>query len=416
MRGSFALAIAIVCWVSVTSGVEPAPKTAIEFKGNAAVSQLVDIDTLRRISTSLQKSGKNLILEGTRGEKDVTLFQKAAPAVVFILAGKTAIGSGGIISQNGDVITNWHVVRSNSQIIVVLKPYNSADLKKELAFAARVEKIDQIADLALLKIINPPVRLPILSLGDSASLNVGQDVHAIGHPEGEVWTYTKGIISQIRANYQWKTEEGIAHRANVIQTQTPINPGNSGGPLLDDGGRLVGINSFKSGGEALNYAVSVDTIKEFLSRESNREVPENRPQVTRELRCTEGYDTMRRGWNDIVGCYQDAVGAPPDVWFVFRLRNQAPNYTAMDSDTSGRASKIDLIRKGRDPQWQSTDLYLDSNCDGIVDLIATQRKGSDEVLSSRLPPTNLKMTTLAAELHSALQKKIIPYGGLRVCQ
>ena len=370
-----------------------------------------------RIASTLQKLGKNLILESTRGERDIAVFQKAASAVVFVLAGKDSVGSGVIISRDGRVLTNWHVVGDDPKPVVVLKPKDSAELKKELAFVATVIKVDEVADLALLKIVNPPPSLSFLSLGAASSLNVGQDVHAIGHPQGEVWTYTRGIISQVRANYEWKTEEGITHRANIIQTQTPINPGNSGGPLLDDSARLIGINSFRHrSGEGLNYAVSVDTINEFLSREGSREVARRQAPRARELKCTESYDTLRRGWNDIIGCYQDSVSPPPDVWFVFRERTKVPAYVAMDSDTSGKSSKIDLVKKGLDSQWKTTELYVDSDCDGTVDLIMSAKEGSNEPSSSRLPPPNLKMTALAKELDSALKTGKVPYARLRVCQ
>jgi Trypsin-like peptidase domain len=90
-------------------------------------------------------------------------------------------------------------------------------------------------------------------------------VHAIGHPTGEYWTYTKGVVSQFRPNYPWSAD-GTGHRANVIQTQTPINPGNSGGPLLSDDGKLVGVNSFKSiGSDGLNFAVAASEVREFLN-------------------------------------------------------------------------------------------------------------------------------------------------------
>src|SRR6516164_8816313 len=86
-----------------------------------------------------------------------------------------------------------------------------------------------------------------------------------------VWTYTTGIISQYRQAYEWQTKDDpIKHMADVIQTQTPINPGNSGGPLLSDSSSLIGVNSFKSAGEALNYAVSVDEARRFLARSSDR--------------------------------------------------------------------------------------------------------------------------------------------------
>jgi hypothetical protein len=248
-------------------------------------------------------------------------------------------------------------------------------------------------------------------------LNVGQDVHAIGHPQGEVWTYTRGIVSQIRANYEWKTEEGITHRANIIQTQTPINPGNSGGPLLDENARVIGINSFRHrSGEGLNYAVSVDTINDFLSRQGSREVARRQTRRAGELKCKEGYDTAGRGWNDIIGCYQDSVAPPPDIWFVYRARTEFPSYVAMDSDTSGNSSKIDLVKKGLDSQWKTTELYVDSDCDGTVDLIMSAKEGSGEPNSSRLPPPNLRLTTLAKEIESGLKSRRIPYPRLRVCR
>ena len=308
------------------------------------------------------------------------------------------------------------MVGSNPNVIVVLKPRDSAELKKELAFSALVERIDQGSDLALLRIIAPPSALPFLSLGGSSSLNVGQDVHAIGHPQGEVWTYTRGIISQVRSNYEWKTEEGSVHRANVIQTQTPINPGSSRGPLLDDAGTLIGINSFQTPGtQGLNYAVSISTIEDFLARQGTPQV-QGPPSSGQRLQCTEGYDSMRRGWEDIIGCYQDAVAPPPDVWAIFRSRTERPAYLAMDSDTSGRSGKIDLVKKGLDSQWVVTELYIDSDCNGTVDLITRGVRRSSDASSSRLPPPNLRLTALAKELDAALKTGTVPYRNLRVCQ
>jgi Trypsin-like peptidase domain len=375
----------------------------------------VDMETVRRVGFTLQKLERNLILERTRGEKDIAVYQKAAPAVVLVLAGKDNIGSGALISADGSVLTNWHVVAGNQTATVVLKPKNSAELKRELAFSAVVEKVDEVSDLALLRISNPPRALSFLSLGGNSPISVGQDVHAIGHPQGEVWTYTRGIISQYRPNYDWKTEEGISHKANVIQTQTPINPGNSGGPLLDDNGRLIGINSFRrAGGEGLNYAVSVDTIKDFLSRQGDRETAQTSNSGTRNLKCTEGYDSLRRGWNDIIGCFQDAVAPPPDIWFVYRLRGQAAIYIAMDSDTSGKSGKIDLVEKTLAPDWKRTELYVDNDCDGTADLIISKVDGGEA--GSRLAPANLRMNALAREIVTALKNGRIPYRNLRVCE
>lgn len=205
----------------------------------------INAATAQRIVSALQVVGKTLILEQTRGQADVEVYRKAAQAVVFVTdAEGKSVGSGAIIDATGHVVTNWHVVRDQSKVFVVLKPRDSADLKKELFFVAVVEKTDEVADLALLRILNPPAALKFLQLGDEQTIAVGQDVHAIGHPQGETWTYTKGVVSQLRDNYEWSPGDGRTHKAKVIQTQTPINPGNSGGPLLDDNARLIGINSF----------------------------------------------------------------------------------------------------------------------------------------------------------------------------
>ena len=403
---------------SSTPSQTPEIKTPVIPKGLLlALSQIRIGADVPRIASTLQKLGKNLILESTRGERDIAIFQKAAPAVVFVLSGKDRVGSGVLISRDGQVLTNWHVVGNDPKPVVVLKPKDSTELKKELAFLATAIKVDEVADLALLKIVNPPPSLSFLPLGAASSLNVGQDVHAIGHPQGEVWTYTRGIISQVRANYEWKTEEGITHRANIIQTQTPINPGNSGGPLLDENARVVGINSFRHrSGEGLNYAVSVDTINEFLSTPGSREVARVQAPRASELKCKESYDTLGRGWNDIIGCYQDSVAPPPDVWVVYRDRTKAIAYVAMDSDTSGKSGKIDLVKKSLDTEWKNTELYVDSDCDGTVDLIMSAKEGSNEPSSSRLPPPNLRMIVLAKEINGAIKTGKIPYPKLRVCQ
>src|SRR5665213_2645903 len=132
---------------------------------------------------------------------------------------------------------------------------------------------DEIADLALVQVQDAPSDVPIVAIGKTDSVEIGDDVHAIGHPTGEDWTYTKGIVSQIRRDYKWTGDEDhLTHEATVIQTQTPINPGNSGGPLIDNDLQIVGINSFKSEGEGLNFAVSADDINSFLSRNQDRTV------------------------------------------------------------------------------------------------------------------------------------------------
>jgi S1-C subfamily serine protease len=111
----------------------------------------------------------------------------------------------------------------------------------------------------------PTGRTPI-RLGDSSEIVVGADVRAIGHPRGNEWSYTKGIISQYRRGFEWAYADKTSHKADVIQTQTPINPGNSGGPLLSESGTLIGVNAFGNGeAQGLNFAVSIDNVRKFLA-------------------------------------------------------------------------------------------------------------------------------------------------------
>src|SRR5581483_12284238 len=126
---------------------------------------------------------------------------------------------------------------------IVLKPtVEGAKPTDKDVLTADVIKTDQVADLALLKMVHPPEGRTPIAFGDFAKVNVGDDVNAIGHPTGEAWTYTKGYVSQIRRGYKWQADDGLAHDADVIQTQTPINPGNSGGPLLNSAGQIIGVN------------------------------------------------------------------------------------------------------------------------------------------------------------------------------
>ena len=371
-----------------------------------------DREIERQIASVLQKLGKTLILERTRGAKEIAVYRKAAPAVVFVVAKKGntkefSTGSGAIIDGKGHVITNWHVVENHPHIFVVFKPKDSADLKKELVFAATVEKDDQVADLALLKINNPPKAFATLRLGDMSTLSVGQDVHAIGHPEGQVWTYTKGIISQIRPNFEW-----LGHRAKVIQTQTPINPGSSGGPLLDDNGRIIGVNSFYSTkGRGLNYAVAVDVVQTFLKRKGSRKAPTTRRSkaVTKRPECPETYDATGQGWPNILGCYARVSTPPPDVWIVLRGAEGPLAYVAFDWMNGGQIDKVVIVKD------QSNYHFIDIDCDGSVDVVGHQFKDK-EIDRYRNPSKPLRMVTLAKELDNALKTRKIPYATLRVCQ
>ncbi len=362
------------------------------------------------VSSALMKVGKNLVLEDTRGAKEVSAYRKVAPAVVFVISKNEAFGSGVVIDKKGYIITNWHVVGDSPNVVVVFKPKNSAALKKELAYTAQVKKIDKRRDLALLKINTLPKNLSYMKLGNSSSLAVGQDVHAIGHPKGEIWTYTKGFVSQIRSNYKWTSQTGSTHRATVVQTQTPISPGSSGGPLFDDKGNLIGINSFQFPGESLNYAVAVNEVKSFLTSKKKKRAKAGR--AASKLRCTVSYDTTGRGWTDIQGCHYKSSSSLPDLWRVYRNPKEHSAYVALDSKCRGVIDTVIL----REKQKRKNVYYFDTDCDGIVDVIGLQYDGKKEIDSYKKPSKRISIRSLAKELDVALKNKKIPFPSLRICQ
>jgi serine protease DegQ len=163
------------------------------------------------------------------------------------------LGSGVIVSPNGYILTNNHVVEGADEIEVVLNDTRHA--------AAKVIGTDPESDLAVLKI--ELEKLPTIVLGDSNALEVGDQVLAIGNPFGVGQTVTSGIVSA-----QGRNQLGINTFENFIQTDAAINPGNSGGALVDSQGNLLGINTAiysRSGGSmGIGFAIPVATAKMVL--------------------------------------------------------------------------------------------------------------------------------------------------------
>ena len=204
--------------------------------------------------------------------------QKAAPAVVSINTSKApkksghgrdpwfrffygdqgdepaaGLGSGVIVSSSGYILTNNHVIEGADEIEVILNDARHA--------RAKVIGTDPDSDLAILKIELD--KLPVIVLGNSDSLQVGDQVLAIGNPFGVGQTVTSGIVSALGRN-----QLGINTFENFIQTDAAINPGNSGGALVDVSGNLLGINTAiysRSGGNmGIGFAIPVSTAKSVL--------------------------------------------------------------------------------------------------------------------------------------------------------
>ena len=235
-------------------------------------------------AAALPSAGSDLILFSsiTTEEALATQFKDEVPTpevrkiypysvmlLVVLIRTNDGFGSGSLI-QDDVILTNLHVIDHNREVTIVFKPTDpSGRPTKDEVVEADVIKIDVLRDLALVR----PRSLPNhtdTSSNISQDIEVGADVRAIGHPRGQEWTYTKGIVSSIRPDFEWSAGPSNSHRATVIQTQTPINPGNSGGPLLSDDGKIVGVNSFiRTDAEGLNFAVAAKEISYFVRNKAS---------------------------------------------------------------------------------------------------------------------------------------------------
>lgn len=170
------------------------------------------------------------------------------------------LGSGVIIdAQRGWIITNFHVINKAKQVVVTLSSGKT--------FPARVVAEDADNEIALLQIKAPASEMVAAELGDSSSLDVGQRVLAIGNPFGLKRTLTTGIVSSLGRSIRSESGRLIE---DVIQTDAAINPGNSGGPLLDMGGRVIGLNTAiasSSGASAgIGFAIPINQVKKTVAQ------------------------------------------------------------------------------------------------------------------------------------------------------
>ena len=202
-----------------------------------------------------------------RGVNEIRIFEQSAPGVVLVDA-YSGMGSGALVSRDGHIFTNSHVVGDAKKVHVYFMPKNVGKYSNNDFATGIIVNNNKTVDLALIKLMNTtPVKIKPLNLAQSTSLKIGQDVHAIGHPNGgSDWTYTRGYIGQLLNDHEWDYDDGINRKAKlVIQTQTPIAPGSSGGPLLNDEGLIIGVNTYSGEFAGANYAVSVNDLRLFLN-------------------------------------------------------------------------------------------------------------------------------------------------------
>jgi S1-C subfamily serine protease len=199
------------------------------------------------------------------------VFEEAAPGVVTIRSvfekAGAAEGSGFVLNDDGEIVTNAHVVTDESggdrkpadQVYVEFPDRN--------VVSAEIVGFDPFVDVALLRIEPNGIELQPLELGNDQELHVGQPVAAIGSPFGEQQSLSVGVVSATDRSVQSLTQFEIA---GAIQTDASINPGNSGGPLLDVGAHVIGINqqieTSSGANDGVGFAVPVSSVKRSIAQ------------------------------------------------------------------------------------------------------------------------------------------------------
>ena len=240
----------------------------------------VTVAFIDRLTNRIQPSGSAFTETAPAGitnpasapdeQNNIEIYRTLSPGVVNVhsttyardffgfVDAREGSGSGSILDQEGNILTNYHVIENAQKL--------SVSLGGEKDYPAKLIGGDPDTDLAVIRLLEKPREgLTVIPLGDSDRLSVGQKVLAIGNPFGLDRTLTTGVISGLQRPIRARNQRPIE---GAIQTDASINPGNSGGPLLDSHGRMIGINSqilSPSGASAgVGFAVPVNIAKRIV--------------------------------------------------------------------------------------------------------------------------------------------------------
>jgi hypothetical protein len=312
---------------------------------------------------------------------------RSTPAVVSIRT-EHSLGSGFVVSNDGLVASNLHVVAGNSKIVVTLADHREFEV-------VEVFNGDRERDLVILRI--EAHKLPSVSLGDSGAIRPGDTVVAIGHPLGLEDTVSNGLVSGIRR---------VDEHLTVLQISAPIAPGSSGGPIFNDRGEVIGVaTAILLGGQNINFGVPIAYVKDLLSRpapvsletfatatieedddvsDRKRQVPSfsphlldacGAPAVAAMLRSIgDAIDVGAPLYNDgnPLACYHVYEGAASDLQR--QLGSSCPKAARTLADGRKRAAQLTTPT---DRAWALRDTF-----DGLLDVI--KRWGSPD--PKRRPP------------------------------
>ena len=355
-----------ICFSSSAETIAYKLKGKIKFEGTAAIevnaTPLVDEKIIEKSKDKLvtiinyANNQSQTIKTKNKNRKPRTkfkggpeeIFEKFANSVVYIENQKDrGTGSGFVINHKGlKIITNWHVVETAKDVTICLRTDDLNKVCDTDYYTGKVIKKNKRKDLAMIEVKGLPSSIKPVVYGKYKDVKIGQTAFAIGHPEGLVWTFTNGMISQKRPEHNWSYKSS-RHKAKTIQIQVPINPGNSGGPLFNKDQKLIGVNTFTSEGENLNFAIAVDDLIEFINEVEQKDI--DSPYIKKKKKGNT-WIQKKSDKNKKSGISQKY----PDAKEVDLNENGIIDAWMLDEDKNGKYEKA----------------LLDLNEDGIIEMVA----------------------------------------------
>ncbi|WP_294158187.1 trypsin-like peptidase domain-containing protein [uncultured Collinsella sp.] len=282
--------------------------------GSVLVIALVMSGAFRITGTNVESAVSGATQTIEIDPEDTTLSEavaaKALPSVVSITAqGETedsgGIGSGVILDTDGNILTNYHVIEGASALVVRT---DSGD-----SYEAEVVGADESSDLAVIRLQDAEdADLTPIELADSDDLTVGEWVMAIGSPFGNEQSVSTGIVSALYRSTALQSTSGTSIYANMIQTDAAINPGNSGGALVNDEGKLIGINSviesYSGSSSGVGFAIPVNYAINIANQIIAGETPVH-PYLGASLMSVNAYNARQNNLAVDSGAYVAEVTA-----------------------------------------------------------------------------------------------------------
>ena len=330
---------------------------------------LLDLEELKKLKNNLTIANNYAVeIDKTLDEKKKIKFRGSAKQIyknysnsVFYLYNPEAkaMGTGFLVDETGLVLSNWHVAdKATNMLLWTLPEGGNKSIKflfeKQDYYNASVIATNKKQDLALIKVNGLPKSIKPVNLGSDSKIEVGDNVYAIGHPISYPWTFSFGMVSQVRKNFEWDYDENFTHTANVIQMQTPISTGNSGGPLFSSEGQVVGINTLgDTEGQNINFAVAVDQVKQFIK--DNPYIKKINPLNAAMIK--EFPKAITQDYNN---------NGTIDTWYIDTNNNGKIDLAFLDDNEDGKVEAV-LIDENENEIWEAT--RVDENQDGKIDYI-----------------------------------------------